>query len=74
VEEVLNFKINTTKNRNYLFIKVEEVLDCKVTKPNFASTNLLNLVDNVLGCRVNKSFSLGVDAFKKVEDVLNANK
>jgi hypothetical protein len=35
---------------------------------------LLNLVDNVLNCRVNKSFSLGVDAFKKVEDVLNANK
>jgi len=50
------------------------VLNFKVTKPNFASTNLLNMVDNVLDCRVNKSFSLGVDAFKKVEDVLNANK
>jgi len=27
-----------------------------------------------LDCRVNKTFSLGVDAFKKVEYVLNVNK
>jgi hypothetical protein len=54
--------------------RVKEVLNFKVTKPKYASTNLLNLVDNVLDCRVNKTFSLGVDAFKKVEDVLNVNK
>jgi len=75
VEEVLNCKVNTPYQQLHVHSElVEEVLNCKVTKPNFASTNLLNLVDNVLDCSVNKSFPLGVDAFKKVEDVLNVNK
>jgi len=57
VEEVLNCKVNTTATHAPSSIpKVEEVLNFKVTKPNFASTNLLNLVDNVLDCRVNKTF------------------
>ena len=72
VEEVLNYKVNTTPEQVWVSdITVEEVLNCKVNTTYLARADNMVRVEEVLNCKVNTSKGdVWVFPFA-VEDVLN---
>ena len=74
VEEVLNYKVNTTEWGKLLNPKqVEEVLNYKVNTTKFKELLDAKEVEEVLNYKVETTFSFGQCERKEVEEVLNCD-
>jgi hypothetical protein len=71
VEEILNHKVETTKNfKLHFFKEVEEVLNCKVETTTGTWAVRKESVEEVLNCKVETTKRLHLVTRKRVEEVL----